>query len=187
MSNEYDKKQWQDQILAKDIEAEKLKAKLEKARKRSARKAKSKLSRLHKDLSDLGEISDFEDEFGESVLDRLDKFGSAFYNSEKGNLSDALSFAQKRVLSAMTKKVKNLKNPKPVTDEMISSGKSIKKKYSSFSTLKTKAGSKKPYKPNVRDLYEDMPIEESKPSETYIPEYSPTSNKPFLRIVSNTD
>ena len=122
MSNEYDKKQWQDQILAKDTEAEKLKAKLEKARKRSARKAKSKLSRLHKDLSDLGEISDFEDEFGESVLDRLDKFGSAFYNSEKGNLSDALSFAQKRVLSAMTKKVKNLKNPKPATDETISSG-----------------------------------------------------------------
>jgi len=87
----------------------------------------------------------------------------------------------------MTKKVKNLKNPKPVDDEMISSCKSNKKKYSSFSTLKTVAGSKKPYKPNVRDLYEDMPIEESKPLETYIPEYSPTSNKPFLRIVSNTD
>jgi hypothetical protein len=187
MTNEYDKKQWQDQILAKDIEAEKLKAKLEKARKRSAHKAKSKLSRLHKDLSDLGELSDFEDEFGESVLDRLDKFGSAFYNSEKGNLSDALSFAQKRVLSAMTKKVKNLKNPKLVTDEMISSRKRSNKKYSSFSTFKTKAGSKKPYKPNVRDLYEDMPIEESKPSETYIPEYSPSSNKPFLRIVGNTD
>mgnify|MGYP000952607954 FL=1 len=90
MCNEYDKKQWQDQILVKDAEAEKLKVKLDKARKRSARKAKTKLSRLHKDLSDLGEISDFEDEFGESVLDRLDKFGSAFYNSEKGNLSDAL-------------------------------------------------------------------------------------------------
>ena len=150
MSNEYDKKQWQDQILVKDAEAEKLKVKLDKARKRSARKAKTKLSRLHKDLSDLGEISDFEDEFGESVLDRLDKFGSAFYNSEKGNLSDALSFAQKRVLSAMTKKVKNLKNPKSATNETISSGNGFRKKYSSFSSSKTKAGSKKQYKPNVR-------------------------------------
>jgi hypothetical protein len=187
MSNEYDKKQWQDQILVKDAEVEKLKVKLDKARKRSARKAKTKLSRLHKDLSDLGEISDFEDEFGESVLDRLDKFGSAFYNSEKGNLSDALSFAQKRVLSAMTKKVKNLKNPKSATNETISSGNGFRKKYSSFSSSKTKAGSKKQYKPNVRDLYEDIPVEESKPSETYIPEYSPSRNKPFLRIVSNTD
>ena len=87
----------------------------------------------------------------------------------------------------MTKKVKNLKNQKFTTNETISTDNGIKKKYSTFSSSKTKADSKKQYKPNVRDLYEDIPVEESKPSETYIPEYSPTRNKPFLRIVSNTD
>jgi len=112
MNSEYDKKQWQEQSLVRDIENDKVKIKLDKARKRAARKAKTKLSRLHKDLSDLGQITDFEDEFGESVLERLDTFGSAFYDLQKGNMSDALSFAQKRVVLAMTKKVKDIKKPK---------------------------------------------------------------------------
>lgn len=181
MNSEYDKKQWQEQSLVRDIENEKVKIKLDKARKRAARKAKTKLSRLHKDLSDLGQITDFEDEFGESVLERLDTFGSAFYDLQKGNMSDALSFAQKRVVLAMTKKVKDLKKPKFKNDRLSCTDRDLKKKYSSFSSVKVK----KTYKPNVRDLSEDMPVRETASSETYIPEYSPKRNKPFLRIVNN--
>jgi len=80
-----------------------------KARQRSANNAKRKIARLHAKLTELGHISEFEDEFGESVLDRLEKYGSAFHDPEKGRAGDALSSAQRQVVARMNKKLKELK------------------------------------------------------------------------------
>jgi len=106
MSGDYDKQQWQAEQAARDSAYEKQREKERKTRERAARNARRKLERLHKTLTDKGEITDFENEFGESVVERLDKFGSAFNDREKGRPGDALSFAQKRVVAAMNKKVK---------------------------------------------------------------------------------
>ena len=112
MSDDYDKQQWQAEQAARDSALEKQREKERKARERSARNAKRKLERLHRTLKESGEITDWEDEFSESVSERLDKFGSAFHDLEKGRPGDALSFSQKRVVSALNKKVKDAKKAK---------------------------------------------------------------------------
>ena len=192
MSGDYDKQQWQAEQAARDSALEKQREKERKTRERAARNARRKLERLHKTLTDKGEITDFENEFGESVVERLDKFGSAFNDREKGRPGDALSFAQKRVVAAMNKKVKELKK-KPAQDDDPDKdyertadcwkNKDDKpKKYSGFKSKK-----KNSFTPRVRNLEDDMPEEiEAKP---YIPEYESSNfsspKKPFLRIVSN--
>jgi len=109
MSSDYDKQQWQAEQAARDAALEKQRDKERKTRERAARNAQRKLERLHRKLLETGDITDFENEFGQSVLQRLDKFGSAFNDLEKGRPGDALSFAQKSVIAAMNKKVKALK------------------------------------------------------------------------------
>ncbi len=186
MSTEYDKQQWQAEQAARDSALEKQREKERKTRERAARNARRKLERLHKTLTDKGEITDFENEFGESVVERLDKFGSAFHDREKGRPGDALSFAQKRVVAAMNKKVKELKKKPAVDDDPDSdyerTGDRWKnadsKKRSSFKSKK-----KKSFTPRVRNLEDDMldAIE----VEPYIPACRPEPKKPFLRIVKN--
>ena len=92
MSSDYDKQQWQAEQAARDSAIEKQREKERKTRERAARNARRKLERLHKTLSEKGEITDFENEFGESVVDRLDKFGSAFNDREKGRPGDCLLY-----------------------------------------------------------------------------------------------
>ena len=191
MSTEYDKQQWQAEQAARDSVLEKQREKERKTRERAARNARRKLERLHKTLTDKGEITNFENEFGESVVERLDKFGSAFNDREKGRPGDALSFAQKRVVAAMNKKVKELKK-KPTESNGPASSNSDgdyertadrwknaqPKKRSSFKSKK-----KKGFTPRVRNLEDDMP--DAIEAEPYIPEYRPNPKKPFLRIVQN--
>lgn len=109
MSSDYDKQQWQIEQAQRDAVLEKQRDKERKTRERAARNVQRKLARLHRTLSEHGDITEFEDEFGQSVLERLDKFGSAFHDLEKGRPGDALSFAQRSVVAAMNKKVKSLK------------------------------------------------------------------------------
>ena len=186
MSGDYDKQQWQAEQAARDSVLEKQREKERKTRERAARNARRKLERLHKTLTDKGEITDFENEFGESVVERLDKFGSAFVDLEKGRPGDALSFAQKRVVAAMNKKVKALKKVPAQEGNSDSDyertadrwkNKPEEKKTSSFKSKKKNA-----FTPRVRHLDDDMPPEIDAP---YIPEYKPEPKKPFLRIVNN--
>ncbi|GGX68964.1 hypothetical protein GCM10011309_18560 [Litorimonas cladophorae] len=107
--SDYDREQWQAEQTAREQVETAYRDKMAKARERSAANAKRKVARLHAKLTELGHISDFEDEFGESVLERLDKFGSAFHDLEKGRAGDALSMAQKQVVARMNRKVKELK------------------------------------------------------------------------------
>ena len=107
--SEYDRKNWQAEQAAQDQAQTAYRDKMARARERSASNAKRKIMRLRFKLTELGHISDFEDEFGESVLERLEKFGSAFHDLEKGRAGDALSIAQKQVVARMNKKLKDLK------------------------------------------------------------------------------
>lgn len=77
--------------------------KIERA-KRAARKAESDETRL----------SDWEDEFIDSVEDRLEKFGSAFTDPEKGKQGEALSAKQAYKLKEIEMKAKG-KPRKPMS------------------------------------------------------------------------
>ena len=107
--SDYDREKWQAEQAAQEDARTAYRDKMAKARARSAANAKRKIARLHAKLTELGHISDFEDEFGESVLERLETYGSAFHDLEKGRAGDALSIAQKQVVARMNKKVKDLK------------------------------------------------------------------------------
>ena len=189
MSPDYDKKQWQEEQAARDAALERQREKQAKARERSARNARRKIERLRRTLTDKGEISDFENEFGESIVERLDKFGSAFHDREKGRPGDALSFAQKRVVAAMNKKVKELKkkplsSDDPDADYERTADLWKNKPKSSFKTKGFK--SKNGFTPRVRHLEDDMIDHKERPpqkEQPFMPEYVPPPKKPFLRLV----
>jgi len=186
MSRNYDKLQWQAEQAARDSAIEKQREKERKTRDRAARNARRKLERLHKALTDKGEITAFEDEFGESVVERLDKFGSAFNDLEKGRPGDALSFAQKRVVAAMNKKVKALKKKTVQADDPHSDYERTADRWKSTDHKKARSSfkfkKKNVFTPRVRNLEDDIPVEAVPP---YLPEYRPEQKKPFLRIVKN--
>ena len=182
MSSDYDKKQWQAEQAARDADLEKQRDKERKTRERAARNAQRKLERLHRKLLETGDITDFENEFGQSVLQRLDKFGSAFNDLEKGRPGDALSFAQKSVVAAMNKKVKALKKKATPDNEAdfddgyertadrwknqnIADKKSGKDKRSSFGSKKSPK-----FTPRVRHIEDDF-VEEA-PPKTLTPKIS---------------
>lgn len=184
MSGDYEKQLWQAEQEARDRAMERDREKQAKRRERSARNARRKIERLHKKLVEEGEISDFENEFGEGVMERLDKFGSAFHDLEKGRPGDALSFAQKRVVAAMNKKVKTLKK-KAISDSNPENNES-----SSYSSWKNKkrSGFKRPkskFTPRVRHIEDDF-VDSNETSQTNIKPTAPKkppATKPFLRLV----
>ena len=104
-----DRRAWAAEQAARDAQVQKQRERERKARARSARNAQRKIERLRRELSEAGEISDFEEEFAGSVTERLDKFGAAFANPELGRPGDALSAQQKRVVAAMKRKAKDAK------------------------------------------------------------------------------
>jgi hypothetical protein len=172
MSTNYDKQQWQAEGAVRDAALEKQRAKEKKARERSARNAKRKLERLSRKLLETDDLTDWEAEFSESVSGRLDKYGSAFQDREKGRPGDALSFAQKRVVASLNKKAKDNRKAAQGGE------KDTPKTFKSRNSFKPKG--KEGFTPRVRHLEEDMPDETD---EVFIPEYRPAAKKPFLRIV----
>ena len=171
--------------VARDALMEREREKHRKARERSARNAQRKLERLRRQLGEAGELSDWEDEFSESVTERLDKYGSAFADLQKGRPGDALSFAQKRVVAALNKKAKDKRKAaraqKIGADEEIDKPKWEKaKKRSSF-----KSKRKPSFTPRVRQLDEDFDEDvfdnaNSKKGigEPFIPEYDSPNAPP---------
>lgn len=202
--SDYDKDQWQAEQEARDEAQTAYRDKMAKARERSANNAKRKIARLHAKLTELGHISDFEDEFGESVLERLEKFGSAFHDLEKGRPGDALSAAQKQVVARMNKKVKELKAKKLAGEDNSDTDDGYTRTADAWtdkpqSSFKSKGGfgKNKGYTPRVRQIEDDMPespkVDFSNPKiEPFLPEYVPeprvshqTPKRPFLRLVKD--
>jgi len=85
---------------------------------KKTRKALRRLARAKKAAEDAGtgdqSLSEWEDEFLGSLEERLDRFGSAFNDPEKGNLDDALSARQSLKLREIEKKAKG-KDRKPMS------------------------------------------------------------------------
>ena len=167
--SDYDREQWQAEQAAQEQVQTAYRDKMAKARERSASNAKRKISRLHAKLTELGHISDFEDEFGESVLERLDKFGSAFHDLEKGRAGDALSIAQRQVVARMNKKVKDLKakqkageseEPDPDADYVRTADR-WKNETGKKGGFKSKR--KSSFKPRVRNIEDEMIEDEPQP------------------------
>jgi|GEM_PF-1527338 len=187
--DDLERREWQEAETARNAAYDKQRDREAKARERSARNARRKLERLHRTLKDSGEITDFEDEFSESVTERLDKFGSAFHDRELGRPGDALSAAQKQVVARMKRKVKDAKRAaKGEDNDSPGYNSSFKPKRSGW---KSKTG----YTLNVRQLDEDFEAEDTAevatsmkalcdvdPPEEVEPERPPVG-KPFLRIV----
>ena len=111
-----------------------------KARKALRRLARAKRAAAESDADDT-QLSEWEDEFLGSLEERLEKFGSAFNDPDKGNLDDALSGRQSVKLREIEKKAKG-KGRKPM-----SRGNGFKRK--------TQARPSRD-----RDINEDTPVED---------------------------
>lgn len=126
----------------------------EKKTKRALRRlarAKAKAEAAGEDAK----LSDWEDEFVASVEERLNTFGSAFNDPEKGQLDDALSGKQNLKLREIEKKASG-KTRKPM-----SRGSGFKPKTGSgsgggFRKSSFKSKTDRP-SPRVRDINDDMP------------------------------
>jgi len=167
MSDDFEKKRWQEEQAHLDREAEKQREKDKKSKARKARKARRNVERLARDLSAKDDLTEWEAEFTESLSERLDEFGSAFRDPEKGGRGEALSYGQKAIVSQLKKKA---------------SGEGMKR--SGFKSKKTK------FTPRVRQLDEDF--EDGKtPAAKEVPQKRPLERppvgKPFLRIVKDDE
>ncbi|MEP6343986.1 MAG: hypothetical protein ABJ275_11800 [Maricaulaceae bacterium] len=183
MSQDFDKQQWQAQQAARDAALDKDREKHRKARERSARNAQRKLERLRRSLGEAGELSDWEDEFSESVTERLDKYGSAFHDLQKGRPGDALSFAQKRVVAGLNKKVKDQRKAKRAAAR----GEAGDEETSKYTKKRSSFGSKKKPKftPRVRQLDEDFEIADTPPprkAEPFIPTLHRSNSEPVTAV-----
>jgi hypothetical protein len=145
----------------------------EKKTKRALRRlarAKAKAEAAGEDAK----LSEWEDEFVASVKDRLNTFGSAFNDPEKGQLDEALSGKQSLKLREIEKKASG-KARKPMsrgTGFKPKPGGGLKR--SSF-----KPKSDRP-SPRVRDINDDMPEIETPAPEVETPR---PAHPPRLRVV----
>jgi len=158
-----------------DPELEKQREKDRRAKARKARAAKRKLERLSKDLSEADDLTDWEEEFAESLSERLEKYESGFSDPEKGGRNEALSYGQKKIVSQLRKKDKDNK-----------SGKGLRR--TGFKSKSSK------FKPRVRQLDEEFDAAPEQPagstpiSQQAMPKAAPPRppvGKPFLRIVKS--
>lgn len=137
------------------------------AREVDERKKRKALRKLRKaaDLAARGEgppLSDWEREFLEEVEQRIEEFGSAFADPEKGNLEDPMSALQTQKLREIDKKARG--------------------KGGGLKTRKPMGSKKKPaFTPRVRQLDED--IEEAEE----VPPPPPEKTRPALGVVKGSD
>lgn len=130
------------------------------------RKKRKALRKLRKaaDLAARGEgpeLSDWEKEFLEEVEERIETYGSAFADPEKGNLEEPMSALQTRKLKEIDKKARG--------------------KGGGFKTRKPLGSKKKPaYTPRVRQLDEDVEAEAPPPP-------PPKRQKPTLGVIRGSE
>ncbi|MBO6729574.1 MAG: hypothetical protein JJ884_04030 [Maricaulis sp.] len=135
-----------------------------KTRKALRRLARAKRAATESDGDDT-RLSEWEDEFLGSLEERLEKFGSAFNDPDKGNLEDALSGRQSVKLREIEKKAKG-KGRKPM-----SRGSGFKRKTPTYSSRN-------------REINDDLPDEVvATPSETASPGTAPKPVAGFKPIV----
>ena len=136
------------------------------------RKKRKALRKLRKaaELAERGEgppLSDWEREFLEEVEERIETYGSAFADPEKGDLEDPMSALQ-------TQKLREI-------------GKKSRGKGGGFKTRKPLGSKKKPaYTPRVRQIDEDVAEDEAaKDSPPPAPE--PRPERPAFGVIKGSD
>jgi hypothetical protein len=141
-------------------------------RKVDERKTEAALRKLRRAIAEAearGEevkFSDWEEEFTGSLEERLEKFGSAFRDRAKGDLSEPLSTRQKAKLGEIARKARG----KGGSGLKRSSGLSTKKPLKARKPMK-RGG--KTWEPRVRHVEDDLPPEEP----------ARPSGPPSLRVV----
>lgn len=113
-------------------------------------------------------LSDWEKEFVEEVEARVEKYGSAFGDPDKGNLDEPLSALQTRKLKEIDKKSRG-------------KGGGFKHKSGFKSSFKSKG--KKSFTPRTRDIHSDLEEEATVPEDTATqikPPVPPRGSKPKL-------
>lgn len=127
---------------------------------KKTRRALRRLERARKAAKDSGietpDLSEWEGEFLGSLEERLEKFGSAFNDPDKGNTDDALSARQALKLREIEKKAKG-KARKPM---------------SRGNGFKRKSGSPAP---RSRDIHDDIECPEESPAASPL---LPRQNRP---------
>jgi hypothetical protein len=186
--SDYDRQQWQTEQAARDTALEAQRAREAKARERSARNAQRKLERLHRTLKDNGDLTEWEDEFAGSVQKRIDEFGSAFNDLQKGRPGDALSFAQKRVVAGLNKKVKDARKAAKASrlaglekDALPDAGGGANAAYTPRSSFKSKKPKFSPRVRRIEDDFEDAPPEIA-PDLSPVPKPSPKHYPPLRSV-----
>jgi len=160
--SDYDKQQWQEQQTERDAAWDKQREREAKARERSCSNAKRKIARLKDKLKEMGKLTEWEEEFSESVTERLDEFGSAFADLQKGRPGDALSFAQKRVVASLNKKVKDARKAEKAL--AMGEGEGVEEDERSSFKPRSSFKSKKPkFTPRVRNIEDDFEDEAEAP------------------------
>ena len=189
MSN-YDKQKWQEQQTARDAAWDKQREREAKARERSASNAKRKIARLKATLEEMGKLTEWEEEFSESVTERLDEFGSAFADLEKGRPGDALSFAQKRVVASLNKKVKDARKAAKAKAMGLDQGEGEERSKPSYKPRSSFKSKKPKFTPRVRNIEDDykedlethMPVRR----QPFVPKFATDAadNTPAPKVVS---
>ena len=186
--SDYDKQQWQAEQAVRDAAWDKQREREAKSRERSASNAKRKIARLKDKLKEMGKLTEWEEEFSESVTERLDEFGSAFADLQKGRPGDALSFAQKRVVASLNKKVKDARKAakaKAMAGETDDEEEPSKPEYKSRSSFKSKKPKFTPRVRNIEDDFEEepethMPV----PRQPFVPRFATDAdNTPIPKVV----
>jgi t-SNARE complex subunit (syntaxin) len=138
---------------------------------KKTRKALRRLAKTRRKVADAKSedtLSEWEDEFIASVEDRLETYGSAFNDPDKGKLDDALSGLQAAKLREIEKKADG-KGRKPM-----SRGKGFKQ--SSFRSKSKSPG------PRVRDINEDIEADATDPPQPPRPD-----GPPKLRVIKGRE
>ncbi|GJL97087.1 MAG: hypothetical protein DHS20C06_09040 [Hyphobacterium sp.] len=142
---------------------------------KKTRKALRRLAKTRRKVAETKSedtLSEWEDEFISSVEDRLETYGSAFNDPDKGKLDDALSGLQAAKLREIEKKAEG-KDRKPM-----SRGKGFK--HSSFKSKGRASG------PRVRDINDDME-DAASPDEVETPDPPRPTGPPKLRVIKGGD
>lgn len=137
------------------------------------------------------DLTEWETEFAEGVSERLDTFGSAFADPEKGGRGEALSYAQKKVVSSLKRKAKDSRKS-GADDDYLDDDEDANSTFKPRSSFKSK---RPKFKPRVRQLDEDFEDEGEpdtgrlppKLAQSEDPPAPPPKGKPFLRIVKSDD
>lgn len=152
--------------------------------KRKTRKALKKLRDTVARAEAEGiELSDWELTFIEEVEARLEEYGSAFADPSKGDLDEALSMAQGRIMKELDKKSRG-KAPARFGQRSSFKPKASKSRYSKSEDIEHEEPEEEPVVPQLKPKPKLRPVR-AKPVEppTSSDEHAPPKARPVFKVI----